>query len=413
MDEGRAADDREMQILSDAFSRQGFTDGYFTGKINSSMLGVRRESDKENSRRVSSFAGLAKKVEIGLAATVRREEPATLTVQKGDLTVTVSGDLPQPAKTAPLSEEDVLRSLSRMGGTPYRVANAKIELDEGLMLPVSRLNDLRRRAVAALDEAQMPPVRKRLPVEWNAETPEAVERRTARCYRPEQITERARAYFERIFLPLETYAPPANGVILPAVIFDADFPAIRNLLQKAKAQGAVWALVGNLGHLSLVKEAGLTPVGDYRLNITNRESAAFYRSLGLEEPILSPELTLPQLRDVGGDAATVVYGRIPLMTLEKCISKERGGCRLCEAGKQTLTDRKGATFPVLREWVHRNVIYNSLPTAMPNKQDLLTKYRIRSWHFLFSVETPEEVDAVINAYQKGIPLGYQVRRIGS
>ncbi len=413
LDENRAANAGEMQILTDAFSREGFTDGYFTGNLNASMCGVRREADKESSRRVISFAGLAKKVEIGLSAKLWQNEPATLTLQKGNLSVTVAGDLPQPAKTAPLSKEDVVRSLSRMGGTPYRVASAQIDLEEGIMLPVSRLNDLRRRAVEALDKAQMPPERKRYPMEWATGTPEISERRTARFYNPEQITKTARTYFERIFLPLDRYTPLADGVVLPAVIFDGELPAVRRLLQAAKAQGARFALVGNLGHLAVVREVGLVPVGDYRLNITNRESAAFYRSLGLEEPILSPELTLPQLRDIGGGTAAIVYGRIPLMTLERCVSKEAGGCRLCEQGRAKLTDRKGASFPVLREWEHRNIVYNSLPTAMPDRQDQLAKYRVTAWHFLFSVETPDEVDAIIRAYQTGAPLGQPVRRIGS
>jgi len=413
LDEERGANEKEMQILTDAFSRDGFTDAYFTEKINSSMLGVRREADKENTRRVSSFAGLAKKVEIELFASIRQNEPAMLTLKKGDLPVTVSGEIPQTAKTAPLSKADVERSLSRMGATPYRIEKAEIELDDGLIMPVSQLNNLRRRAVEALDEAQMPKKRERFPIAWSAERREPTARRTARFYRPEQITARAQAYFERIFLPLDSYSPLANGVVLPAVIFDRDFPIIRQKLRSVKEQGAKWALTGNLGHLSLVREVGLIPVGDYRLNITNRESAAFYRSIGLEEPILSPELTLPQLRDIGGESQTIVYGRIPLMTLEKCISKEKGGCRLCETGKQTLTDRKGIVFPVLREWEHRNIIYNSLPTAMSDRLDQLIKYRIFSWHFIFSVETPDEIDAVINAYQKGIPIGKQIRRIGS
>ena len=413
LDEERAANAEEMRILTDAFSREGFTDGYYTGRINSSMLGVRREEDKENSRRIVSFAGLAKKVEIGLSATLCAGEPATLTLQKGALSVSVAGDIPQPAKTAPLSKEDVVRSLSRMGGTPYQVVNANVELQAGLMLPVSRLNDLRRRAVEALDQAQMPPERKRLPIRWNAEKPEPVERRTARFYRPEQITGQAKGFFERIFLPLDVFSPPANGVILPAVIFDRDLPAIRKDLQAAKTAGAVWALVGNLGHLSLAREVGLSPIGDYRLNVTNRESAALYRSLGLQEPILSPELTLPQLRDIGGESQAIVYGRIPLMTLEKCILKDVGACGKCEQGKQKLTDRKGVSFPVLREWEHRNVVYNSLPTAMSDRLDLLARYRITAWHFLFSVETPVEVDTVIEAYQKGLSLGRPVRRIGT
>jgi len=51
IDERRNAIASEIEILAGAFSRSGFTDGYFTGKINNSMLGIRTESDKENSRR--------------------------------------------------------------------------------------------------------------------------------------------------------------------------------------------------------------------------------------------------------------------------------------------------------------------------------------------------------------------------
>jgi len=51
IDENRNATPNEIEILAGAFSRSGFTDGYFTGKINNSMLGIRTEIDKENSRR--------------------------------------------------------------------------------------------------------------------------------------------------------------------------------------------------------------------------------------------------------------------------------------------------------------------------------------------------------------------------
>lgn len=411
LDEERGATPREMEILGNAFSRGGFTNGYFRGKTDRSMLGVRSEADKESTRKVLSFAGLAKKVDLCLSATLCAEKPAILTLQKGDLTVTVEGDVPQPARTAPLSRQDVLRSLSRMGDTPYRVKEANIELDEGIMLPVSRLNDLRRRAVEALDQALMPPARERLPIRWTEPETTSSNRRTARFYLPEQITPKAKSYFERIFLPLDRFTPAANGVVLPPVIFDGDFEKISKLLRSAKEQGAVWALVGNPGHLSLAQKVGLLPVGDYRLNITNRESAALYQKLGFCEPILSPELTLPQMRDLGGDTAAIVYGRIPLMTLERCISEDLGGCSKCGQNAVELIDRKGVSFPVLREWEHRNVIYNSLPTAMPDRLQELKKYNVGAWHFLFSTETAKEVDAVIEAYEKGTALGRQVRRI--
>lgn len=411
LDENRPADAKEMRSLAETFSRGGFTDGYYTEKIDRSMLGVRSEADKQNTRGVLSFAGLAKKVDVALSVSIRGEQPARLTLKTGDRCVTVTGDVPQVARTTPLSREDVLRSLSRMGGTPYRVADATADVEEGLMLPVSRLNDLRRRAIDALDAAAMPAARERFPIEWRGPDEARESCRSARFDCRKQITAKALDFFDRIYLPLFRFESPANGVVLPPVIFDGEMEIVRERLFEAKQKGARWALVGNLGHLDSVRDAGLEPIGDYRLNITNRESAALFLDLGLRNAVLSPELTLPQLRDIGGDTAAIVYGRLPLMTLERCVSKGLVGCEACREGKAALKDRRGVVFPVLREWEHRNVVYNSLPTCMSDRLDVLSDNRITSWHFLFSTETWEEVNHVIDAFRKGIPIGGQVRRI--
>ncbi len=411
LDENRSADAREMRVLADVFSRGGFTDGYYTNKIDRSMLGIRSEADKQTTREGISFAGLAKKVDVSLSVSIRSGKPIRLTLTAGERSVTVTGEIPEPARTAPLSSQDVIRSLSRMGGTPYRVASADADVEDGLMLPVSRLNDLRRRAIDALDNAVAPAPAVRLPIALSPSEGEKRTERTARFYRAEQITSSATAFFDRIYLPLHRFEPPANGVVMPPVIFDGDAETVREQLRHAKELGARWALVGNLGHLIFAQEAGLEPIGDYRLNITNRESAALFRRLGFKAPILSPELTLPQLRDVGGDTAVIVYGRLPLMTLERCISRDLADCSTCSADAVTLTDRRGVSFPVLREWEHRNVIYNSLPTSMSDRADLLARHQISAWHFIFSVETPREVDRVIDAFRRGMPIGSAARRI--
>ena len=411
LDENRPADAKEMRLLAETFSRGGFTDGYYTGKIDRSMLGVRSEADKQSSRTVFPFAGLAKKVDLTLNVSIRSGKPAELTLTDGTRTVTAEGDVPQAARTAPLSGDDAIRSLSRMGGTPYRVTRTNAEVEPGLMLPVSRLNDLRRRAVAMLDQAAAPPHRDRLSVEWCVPEGKPGAERSARFFRREQIPAAATSFFDHIYLPLDRFDRPADGVVMPPVIFDGDTDEIRSMLAAAKEKGARRALVGNPGHLALVKEAGLLPIGDYRLNVTNRESVVFHAGLGLREIILSPELTLPQLRDVGGDTAVIVYGRIPLMTLERCVSRDLAGCDACGADTVTLKDRRGVNFPVLREWKHRNVVYNSLPTYMADRLDLLTRYRISAWHFLFSVESEDEVARVIESYQSGTPSREPVRRI--
>ena len=183
------------------------------------------------------------------------------------------------------------------------------------------------------------------------------------------------------------------------------------MLRAAASRGAKYALVGNLGHVALVRDAGLIPVGDYRLNLTNRESVARLESLGIRESILSPEMTLPQMRDVGGNTSAIVYGRLPLMTLEKCAIREISDCQSCEKNTVVLRDRRGIEFPILREWEHRNVIYNSLPTGMSDRTDQLLRAGLTAWHFIFSTEKALEVDRVIDAYLNGKAPDGAVRRI--
>lgn len=411
IDENRGATDAEMRRLAEAFSRGGFTDGYYTGNVGRGMLGVRSDADKEKSRAVAPFGGLTRRIPLAVGVRMVAGEPVTLTLSDGTHSVTVAGDIPQAARTVPMTGEAVLRSLCRFGGTPYEAGETAIELGTGLMLPVSRLNDLRRRAVEALEDAGQPQARAEFPAAPQKPQKKRVSLRSAVFARPGQVTEAARAYFGRIYLPLFDFAAGADGVVLPPVIFDRDEGRVAEALRSARAAGAVYALVGNAGHLGFALDAGLIPVGDFRLNITNSESAAFWERRGMEQCVLSPELTLPQMRDLGGNTAVIVYGRIPLMLLEKCVTKEVSDCAGCARGQAELVDRRGVHFPLLREWEHRNLVLNSLPTCMSDREDALLRAGLTAWHFLFTTESPREVDGVVAAFRAGAPLARQVRRV--
>lgn len=410
LDEGRGATRGEMELLAGSFSRGGFTDGYFVKRINGSMLGVRSEADKESSRQSLPFEGLTRRIPLEISFWMKRDEPIRLTLGEGNRQVTVCGDLPQPAINAPLTREPVERNLTKLGGTVYTVGSFFAEMEEGLMLPISRLNDLRRRALGALAEAES---RGEDAVSYTPVRPQGGRKplREARFYTAEQITPRAKDYFDVIYLPLHRHVAGIAGVVMPPVIFDGDLPAVEAQLKTAVRNGAKYALVGNLGHLDAVLRHGLIPVGDFRLNVTNGETVARLESLGVERVILSPELTLPQIRDLKGNTSVILYGRIPLMTLEKCVIRELADCNACHGGKVSLLDRRGAKFPVLREWEHRNVVYNSLPTCMSDRQAALRQAGVTASHMIFTTESPREVDRVIGAFEKGEALGGQVRRL--
>ena len=151
LDEGRSATKEELEYLASVFSRGGScTDGYFAGRIGHSMLGVRTEDDKNSTRSISAFDGLTRKVQLDIKAEFRKDRPSLLTLSDGKRRVTVAGDMPFEAKTAPMTEEGYLKSLAKFGGTPYSVGKAEIRCDAGLMMPLSRLNSLRRAGLEAL-----------------------------------------------------------------------------------------------------------------------------------------------------------------------------------------------------------------------------------------------------------------------
>ena len=462
LDERRGATDEEMRLLSDTFSRGGFTDGYYTKKIGNAMLGVRSEADKQKTQEVKSTPAATVALPLGMQATVLADRPLSLSVTAplwrwrapsdptpATVTVAAVGMKPELARTAPLSEAAVRQQLSKTGGTPYRVSHLGLSLDEGLMVPVSALNQLRREALTALEDEQTrlrapfrlptdPPVNADALLDNPEVSPVGVrqDRRTATFDRAEQITPAAADFFSIVYLPLHGYtARPAGcaaefGVLMPPVIPDSEAEGVEAALTDALKRGAGHVLVTNLGQLPLIRKtvavSGLRkpPLlhGDWRLNVTNSATVAFLESAGLLDAILSPELTLPRIRDVKGDVSAVVYGRLPLMLLEKCVMQslqagkkvpDRSACTLCAGGVAALRDRMGVVFPLLRldHTNHRNVLLNSRPLSMTDRAAELTQFRVTAQHFLFTTESAREVDEVIEAALCGRPLSAEVRRI--
>jgi putative protease len=212
-------------------------------------------------------------------------------------------------------------------------------------------------------------------------------------------------------VPIDRYDGTTNGVCLPPVMFDSERAEIEKLLQSAKERGAEHVLLGNLGQFFMARKYGLIVHGDFRLNLTNQESAALWNELGLQDWILSPELTMPQSRDIQGGSRVIVYGRIPLMVTEKCIGKEIGNCEECKSGELKLTDRRRVDFPVLKEWKHRSLIVNSVPIWMADRQTDLTKFGLTLQHFIFTTESRRQVADTIRAYRKGMPPVGDIRRL--
>lgn len=411
LDEGRNATPDEYRTLEEIFSRDGFTTGYFDKKINSSMLGTRSEDARQKSRTLAPFEKIERRLPVTITAALKRGKPFEITVLGDKGEVRVTGATPEDAVNAPMTREALEKNLSKLGGTAYSLAKCDIDLDDGLILRVSEINALRREAIEKYSTLGKREHDGATAVFYNIKRGEKadVHKRTALVMRAKNLPKNDEFYefFDTVFLPISEFLkcdePRVRGVALPAVIFDGEYEKIARSVKAATEKGATDALVANYGHVALAN--GLKVHGDFRLNVTNSVSAEFAFENGFDSLILSPELTAAQARDIGGSVRNIVYGRLPVMLLEKCAAKETSCCKACESDRAALTDRANKRFPILREEEHRSIVFNSVPTYA------LDRPLLGGEHFIFSTESEKEIMDIIYAAKRRAAPTFDIRRI--
>ena len=416
--EDREPTAEELEQLRAAFSRQGFTQGYYLDQQGSDMFGVREEEKEPRelfaAARNTYQSGEAQRVPVTFYAMIRPGEPARVGVEDPQgRVVTVEGQVPEAARTRPLTPEAVETQLSRTGGTPYRCAKVRALVEDGLSLPLAALNALRREALDGLTKQREEPPRRRqgeyhpgARYENRKEPPElTISVRTA-----EQVTKELLDLGPAmVYIPLEELAAhpekaqaPAGtkiGVILPRVAWDREMGQVEEQLRQVKDLGVTDAIVGNLGMLPVARELGFTLRGDFGLEVYNSQAVKEYKRLGLSSLTLSFELKFPQIRDISKslDTELITYGRLPLMIMENCIIKNRTGSCNCQ-NNNILTDRKGARFPVVKAPGCRNELLNSQKLFLADKAADYKRLGLWAQRLLFTTENPRECVQVAQRY---------------
>ena len=342
-----------------------------------------------------------------------------LTASSGGVSVTVRGDVPSPALSRPL-EADALRArMEKSGNTPFAVEDCAVTLDDGLFLPVDRQNALRNDALGALerrlDDARRQdygaPAADIVPAADSAPAPAARPRARGLVLRfdntiPDAALLRALAPAAvRIDLPLHALPErlPCDAslcsAVLPRVVFDSDVADVRRLLAAAKARGVRQVTLPSAALLPLCE--GFVLHGDYTLNVYNTRTLAELAGMGFDSVFLSPEAKAAAFRNAGGAAREILfYGRAPVMHTEACILQNLRPCGPSDGCRGLLTDRTGAQFPILREFRHRNTLYNAVPTCLFDRRDRLEGCA-DLFCLLFTVEREAEVRRLVDCAQRG------------
>lgn len=140
----------DRQELLSLYSREGVNTGYYERRNSLSMIakdrpGYRRE-DKEG-----RTCGMKKKM-ISAACVIRKDNPAALYLRSGQTGVCEKGITAEKARNRALSEEDIRKQVMKTGDSFFEINDITIETDGESFVPVSAINDLRRRALDSLLE---------------------------------------------------------------------------------------------------------------------------------------------------------------------------------------------------------------------------------------------------------------------
>ncbi|MBE8950086.1 MAG: U32 family peptidase [Quinella sp. 3Q1] len=372
------------------------------------------------------FSGApVKKIFVAAEVVAKLNEPLTLTMtdSDGNSATAQTNFIAEPAKNRPLTLETLKNQIGRLGNSIFALEKISAELDENLMIPISELNDVRRRVVEQLETLRLKKFEREkisAPAEKIFE-PCAVDatKLVAQVDTLEKLKVALDAGADEILFGGETFTNQPVKNISAAIEFvhkrgKKIFWATPRLLREDEPfdlpaeVDAVY--VHNLATLNLAKKFNAPIRTDFSLHVFNSATINFLKNLGVDGVTLSPELNLTQIKSLAKKSCLpvecIVHGRQELMISAYCVlGSFLGGLdkkicpRVCRTKNFFLRDRLGELFPVVTDQFCRMHILNAKTLSMiEHRADFDGVARIR---VDCRALTLEEIAQVVRAYKFG------------
>jgi putative protease len=446
-DEGHPDRDEQGGRIYEVFPRPGGIEIAFgAGAVNLKSIAmgalVWKTDDPEIRKRLEqSYARdeVSRRVPVTAIVRAAANAPLELTLSDAEgrsVTVTSQQAL-ELARNQPLTLESLREQLSRLGDTPFELADVTAERLDAVMAPKSVLNDVRRRAVEQL-----------LAVRGNAgaisiKDPDALDhlREAAASLHPEgptaqpSLTVLARTLDQllalttwRRTLPVATvycdfedvrkYAdavPIARDAGLTVALATTRIikPNEEGLLRQVAAANPDAILVRNLAGLAFFREErpDLTLLGDYSLNVANELTAGLFLRAGLQRLVPSYDLNWKQLRAMltridPGFFEAVIHQHMPMFHMEHCVfchtlssGKDYRDCgRPCDTHKVELKARDGQPHPLVADVGCRNTVFNASAQSALELVPQLKEIGVRHFRVELLRQDATETHALLTKY---------------
>lgn len=447
---------KDIRALLELGNRGGFTNGYYYHHNDSDMLSGESASHnksegvlQDNIRREYVDTELKEKIKGKLI--LNKECPAKIEVQYGKIKVSYQGDMVLVAQNRPLTKEVVTEKITKTGNTPFVFENLEVTMDDDIFMPVNQLNQLRRGALEALEEALLKPYERTLPELVETSSAETDRQTTGNAIKEKQISRQSLSQTSgqepagsstevRVLiedaeqLPAVLKADFVDTVYLDCMLYtrenlicklseDIDrvhasgkkafyvFPFIfrqqtslfyEKIMPELKKLPLDGIMVRSLDEIAFVKEWGngnWQMVSDSNLYTYSNEAAEYFYRLGMIQDTIPVELNRKEiLRRENSRSEMIIYGRLPLMITAQCIHKNTLGC-MHQPKVLNLKDRYSVHFPVKNFCSEcYNVIYNSLPVCLFKEDVTVKKIAPAAVRLSFTTETEEETEQILTFY---------------
>ena len=353
----------------------------------------------EEEKKDFSLGKMDNKVPVSITVAAGAGEPVTMTVSDGVHTVTEASEYrAEKAEKRVTTEEEARKQAARMGNTLFFCKSFALH-NEGCMIPRSIINQLRQQAVEALEEERRKASEEHILADEGADAfsfrlkKEELSKApllAVRTDKKEQAEAAVRGGAAMVIFGGESLSHEAislneyeevldlcreKGVrivfALPRVVQQKESLFVKNRFLHLADMGPDAIETGWLGALTWTKELRKAVVmeGGASLNLFNSAAVAEVDKLGFSAAVLSPELTLSQIRKLTEKTrmplGASVWGRPEMMISNYCAIQsvmtdvDKTRCPApCRKGRYLLRDEEGRAFPVRTDEFCRMHILN-------------------------------------------------------
>lgn len=389
------------------------------------------------------------KIPLKMTVRVTQGQPLSLIAEddRGNVVRVKTSFIAEKAIKRPLTAEVVKEQLSRLGNTLFNIGEFDCQIEGEVMVPLSELNNVRRDAVACLEELRQS-LFGRKPVDaWVIS--QYLERNTERRQiRKKELSlavavgeiksglAAVEAGAQRLYLYTAPFRSQRNQtgtihallksaaenrcdlvIALPRIWHQREAERMEKLIKQYEVLGIQGYLVGNIGTLQLLRDLGVTKqiYADYPLNVFNSLAIKLLEGQeGITSITLSPELTFEQIASLVLSQETqlecIVHGSLPLMLSEYCAvgallggrTAEKACSKPCLQGKYGLKDRLNLIFPLEMDENCRMHVYNSKELCLIEELEHFHKTGITSLRIEARKNSHEEIKFITGIYRQAL-----------